>query len=71
MRKVEKVEFMEDDIFRVIIHLPSETSHETDDETSHETDNLVEADIERLIVNLMLKNSIISIGNLLLRQRFW
>ena len=56
IRKSAQVEFFEDDIFRVIIHLPAATDRETD--------NLVERDIEKQIVNQMLEKSTLSIAEL-------
>jgi ATP-dependent DNA helicase RecG len=62
--KGSSVEFFEDDIFRVIIHLPSATDHAIDDATDRATDDHAEPDIEKQIVTLILKNSSISIAEL-------
>jgi len=58
------VEFLEDDIFRVIIHLPRATDDDTNDTnraTNDDTNNRIEADLEKLIVMFMLENSSITL----------
>ncbi len=57
------VEFLEDDIFQVIIHLPSatdDTNHDTND-TNRDTDKGLESDTEKLITMLMKENSSITL----------
>lgn len=62
-RKGAHVEFMEDDIFRVIIHLPiltDDTNHDTND-TNRDTDKGLASDTEKLITMLMKENSSITL----------